>query len=151
IALADVFVQGADRFGAAVGFVVRLQQAAPPGGVAITHSVRWQLVKGLAAELTRTQMMEMKGYVEPVGAWVWMPGDQARRTQPDLPLVPQPAVAAAPPPVVPVPVEPPPGRPSIAILPFDNMSDDPAADRIADGIVEEITSTLSRVRDFTVI
>jgi adenylate cyclase len=151
IALADVFVQGADRFGAAVGFVVRLQQAAPPGGVAITHSVRWQLVKGLAAEFTRTQMMEMKGYDEPVGAWVWMPGDQPRRTEPDPPVIPQQAMDRALAPAVVVPVEPPPGRPSIAILPFDNMSGDPAADRIADGIVEEITATLSRVRDFTVI
>ncbi|MEX2318867.1 MAG: adenylate/guanylate cyclase domain-containing protein, partial [Bauldia sp.] len=49
IALADVFVAGEDRFGAAVGFVVRLQQAAPPGGIAITHSVRWQLVRSLSA------------------------------------------------------------------------------------------------------
>src|SRR5215213_5392848 len=39
IGLADVYVQGQDRFGAAVGFVVRVQQAATPGGIAITHSV----------------------------------------------------------------------------------------------------------------
>ena len=45
IALADVYVEGEDRFGAAVAFVVRLQQAAPPGGITITHSVRWQLGK----------------------------------------------------------------------------------------------------------
>ena len=37
------------------------------------------------------------------------------------------------------------------MLPFDNMSGDPAADSIADGLVEEITATLSRIRDFTVI
>ena len=37
------------------------------------------------------------------------------------------------------------------MLPFDNMSEDPAAGSIVDGIVEEITATLSRVRDFTVI
>ncbi len=37
------------------------------------------------------------------------------------------------------------------MLPFDNMSEDPTAGSIADGIVEEITATLSRVRDFTVI
>ena len=40
VGLADVFVSGDDRFGSAVGFVVRLQEAAPPGGIAITHSVR---------------------------------------------------------------------------------------------------------------
>jgi adenylate cyclase len=41
--------------------------------------------------------------------------------------------------------------PSIVVLAFDNMSGDPVADSIADGIVEEITATLSRIRDFTVI
>ena len=55
VALADVFVQGNDRFGAAVGFVVRLQQAAPPGGIAITHSVRWQLTKDLAQTFARVE------------------------------------------------------------------------------------------------
>jgi adenylate cyclase len=56
---------------------------------------------------------------------------------------------------VPVPREPPAGaedgQASIVVLPFDNMSGDPAATSIADGVVEEITATLSRVRDFTVI
>ena len=42
-------------------------------------------------------------------------------------------------------------RPSIVVLPFDNFSNDPAVDHLADGVVEEITATLSRVRDFTVI
>jgi adenylate cyclase len=43
------------------------------------------------------------------------------------------------------------GAPSIVVLPFDNLSGDAAAEPIADGLVEEITATLSRVRDFTVI
>src|SRR5690606_794883 len=55
VGLADVFVRGDDRFGAAVGFVVRLQEAAPPGGVAITHSVRWQLTKALAGQFGETR------------------------------------------------------------------------------------------------
>ncbi len=73
IALADVFVQGNDRFGAAVGFVVRLQQAGPPGGLAITHSVRWQLVKSLAAQFTQRRRVELKGIEEPVEIFVWAP------------------------------------------------------------------------------
>ena len=76
VALADVFVQGNDRFGAAVGFVVRLQQAAPPGGIAITHSVRWQLVKNLAAQFDRTEWVEFKSIDEPIEIWLWKrPGD----------------------------------------------------------------------------
>ncbi len=41
--------------------------------------------------------------------------------------------------------------PSIVVLPFDNLSGDPAASVLANGAVEEITATLSRIRDFTVI
>ena len=43
------------------------------------------------------------------------------------------------------------GRPSIAVLPFQNMSGDPAQDYLADGMVESITAGLSRIRDFFVI
>jgi adenylate cyclase len=148
VALADVFIQGTDRFGAAVGFVVRLQQAAPPGGIAITHSVRWQLVKSLAAQFDRTEWVEFKGMEELFELWIWRrPGEPAavnaektgvgfRPKAPPVPLV-----------VPPDPQDP----PSIAVLAFDNMSGDPVAASIADGVVEEITATLSRVRDFTVI
>ena len=71
IGLADVFVSGEDRFGAAVGFVVRLQQAAPAGGIAITHSVRWQLAKPLVAEFDRTEWVEFKNMDEQFEIWLW--------------------------------------------------------------------------------
>ncbi len=163
VALADVFVQGNDRFGAAVGFVVRLQQAAPPAGIAITHSVRWQLVKSLAAQFTRTEWVEFKGMEELFELWVWRPpGQEPALDQRPLIAAPGPAVpsivlpiaelppapAAALPPPMPESVT---DRPSIAVLAFDNMSNDPIATSIVDGVVEEITATLSRVRDFTVI
>lgn len=156
IALADVFVQGNDRFGAAVGFVVRLQQAGPPGGLAITHSVKWQLVKSLAAQFTQRKTVEMKGMEEPVEIFVWMPPGNESEIQ-----APEPVVERAPPTAMAMPQAPVAAPamapvagadlPSIVVLAFDNMSGDPVADSIADGIVEEITATLSRIRDFTVI
>lgn len=138
IAIADVYVEGEDRFGAAVAFVVRLQQAAPPGGIAITHSVRWQLGKSLSAPFVRV-MKTLKDMGEPMEVWIWAPpgteierataanhdADAAEDDEDDLP--------------------------SIVVLPFDNLSDDPAASVLANGAVEEITATLSRIRDFTVI
>jgi len=157
VGLADVFVSGDDRFGSAVGFVVRLQEAAPPGGVAITHSVRWQLTKALAGEFGRTEWIAMKGKDDELfEVWVWTgsepQGEAAnpilgyrRRTDPAL----TPAPAA--PPLSEQDPLPHGGRASIVVLPFDNMSDDPKAASIVDGIVEEITASLSRVRDFTVI
>jgi adenylate cyclase len=156
IALADVFVQGNDRFGAAVGFVVRLQQSGPPGGLAITHSVKWQLVKSLAAQFTQRRTVEMKGMEEPVEIFVWMPPGSESEIQ-----APEPAIERAPPTAMAMPPAPAAAPamapaagadlPSIVVLAFDNMSGDPVADSIADGIVEEITATLSRIRDFTVI
>ena len=155
IALADVFVQGNDRFGAAVGFVVRLQQAAPPGGIAITHSVRWQLARNLAQTFAHIERVVLKGIEEPIEMWVWtpagpQPGASTGRYGYQIPDHDRPA----PPPAAPVatpPAQPPSTHPSIAVLPFDNMSGDPTANSIADGLVEEITATLSRIRDFTVI
>ena len=157
IGLADVYVQGQDRFGAAVGFVVRVQQAAVPGGIAVTHSVRWQLARSLASTFTRNDRVTLKGIDDPIELWMWEPpvhvGEPAAGA-PGAAAAASPAVAD-PPPVRPRADPPPPlpapDLPSIVVLPFDNMSGDPSADSVADGIVEEITSTLSRVRDFTVI
>ena len=53
IALADVSIEGRDRSGTAIASVVPLQEAAPPTGIAMTHLVRWQLSKALAARFTR--------------------------------------------------------------------------------------------------
>lgn len=158
IALADVFVQGEDRFGAAVGFVVRLQEVAPPGGIAITHSVRWQLGRELAAQFNQNQWVELKGKTdEHFEIWTWTgvsPDGEAEplrfgygyRRLSDEEAVP--AVVEAPPPE---PVPPSSEQPSIVVLPFDNMTGDPGADPMIDGVIEEITASLSRVRDFTVI
>src|SRR5262245_31435526 len=141
IALADVYVQGEDRFGRAVGFVVRIQEAAPPGGITISHSVRWQLAKDLAAQFARTESVLLKGNDDPIEISIWTPPDDSgQQPEPrirDLPKVSAPAMGSDP--------------PSIAVLAFDNMTGDPSAEAIADGIVEEITSSLSRIRDFTVI
>lgn len=141
VALADVIVAGDDRFGAAVGFVVRLQQAAPPGGIAITHSVKWQLLGGLAALFTRAEEHSLKGIADPIEMWTWTPpalvtaDDRAGQR---LHVERRAGNDAA-------------GPPSVVVLPFDNLSGDPAADSLVDGVVEEITATLSRIRDFTVI
>jgi len=147
IGLADVYVQGQDRFGAAVGFVVRVQQAAAPGGIAITHSVRWQLAKSLASLFTRVDGIALKGIDEPIELWMWEPPAHVAERDVEEAV---PAVAGTPRSEARAPVRAP-DLPSIVVLPFDNMSGDPAAASVADGIVEEITSTLSRVRDFTVI
>ena len=136
IALADVLVGAEDRFGAAVAFVVRLQEVAPPGGIAMTHSVRWQLGKALVTRFTRT-MKKLKSMDEPMEVWIWAPGLGAE-------LGSEEAEGAW-------HVERQPDLPSIVVLRFENLSGDPSVEAVIDGVVEEITAALSRVRDFTVI
>jgi adenylate cyclase len=161
VSLADVFVQGNDRFGAAVGFVTGVQKVAPPGGIAITHSVRWQLVKPLADQFDRTEWFEFKNVDEQYELWLWRkPGDAPAANRfvgighrPNPPAAVPKLEEARPASLLPSPPAPPPASdmPSVVVLAFDNMSGDPVAGALADGIVEEITATLSRVRDFTVI
>ncbi len=141
IALADVFVTGDDRYGAAVAFVVRLQAATPPGALVITHSVRWQLLGSLAEKFFKMEPMTLKDVDYPIEAWCWTPEGLAPPRPRMMETVPATAFQGA------APAEP----PSIAVLAFDNLSGDPEAETIADGIVEELTATLSRIRDFTVI
>jgi adenylate cyclase len=159
IGLADVFVSGEDRFGSAVGFVVRLQQAAPEGGIAITHSVRWQLAKPLTLEFDRTEWVEFKNMEEQFEIWLWR-GPGKKEAEPSDKIVgfahrpmgiARQTGRVAPPSAPAAANSNTGGRPSIAVLAFDNMSGDPSADSIADGVVEEITATLSRVREFKVV
>ncbi|MBV9568462.1 MAG: adenylate/guanylate cyclase domain-containing protein, partial [Hyphomicrobiales bacterium] len=136
IALADVYVDGEDRAGAAISSVVRLQEAAPPGGIAMTHSVRWQLGKALVARFARV-MKTLKGMDEPWEIWVWPisatangsadAAGSAKRLQGDEN---RPSIV--------------PEKPSLAVLPFQNMSGDPGQEYFADGMVEEIITALCR-------
>jgi adenylate cyclase len=140
VVLADVVLVEEDRMGAAVGFATRMQEVAPPGGIVITHSVRWQLIGDVAKLFRPAGLLTVRSVDFPVESWIWTPdaGDEAA---PDL--TPE-GVSRA----IPYRSD---RRPSIAVLPFDNLSGDPALDRVADGVVEEITATLSRIHDFTVI
>lgn len=159
IALADVLVSGSDRFGAAVGFVVRLQSVAPPGGIAITHSVRSQLLGEQAALFARPGIHRVKGMNDPVEMWTWRPNAGAEDAPPAHAVdtdglagrLAPPATAAAAAAERPAPPGQSLGPPAIVVLPFANLTGDPGAETLADGVVEEITATLSRVRDFTVI
>jgi adenylate cyclase len=82
IVLADVILSDDDRFGAAIGFAVRLQAAAPPGGIAITHSVRWQLLGDPASAFKPVGFLMLRSVPYPVEAWFWVPPG---RTLPALP------------------------------------------------------------------
>ena len=149
IVLADVILTDDDRFGAAIGFAVRLQAAAPAGGIAITHSVRWQLLGDPASAFKPVGFLMLRSVPYPVEAWFWVPpGRTLPDVQPSQNQMLTPGVLALP------------GlsagkqedqRPLVVVLPFDDLTADSSASEIADGVVEETTATLSRVRTLRVI
>jgi adenylate cyclase len=129
----DVLVQGANLLGDGVNIAARLEALAEPGGICVSGAVRDYLGKKLPVVLTDCGEQAVKNIAEPVrtyrvGASAPMPIGTNERAP--LPL---------------------PGKPSIAVLPFTNMSGDPEQEYFADGMVEEITAALSRVRSFFVI
>ena len=133
IVLADVLVSGDDLFGDGVNLAVRVQGQAPPGGIAITKWMYEYLGGRVELEFTDIGPRELKNIPKTVRIFVWHPERTVR------------AETAAPRQIAPS------NRPSVVILPFDNLSGEADQAYFADAVVEEITATLSRVKDFFVI
>ena len=138
ISLGEVIIADGTVTGAGVVLAQRLEQLADPGGLCISAAIREALPARLPFQYGHLGERTLKGFNEPVRAFVVTLEEGA-----DLPR--------------PEPVDGPDdsGRPtpraSIAVLPFDNLSSDPEQAYFADGMVEEIITGLSRVRWLTVI
>ncbi|HWJ74745.1 MAG TPA: tetratricopeptide repeat protein [Kaistia sp.] len=149
IVLADVILSDNDRFGAALGFAMRLQAAAPPGGIAITHSVRWQLLGEPASAFKAVGFLMLRSVPYPVEAWFWVPpGRTLPNIQPTQNQMLTPGVLALPG-LAAEPQED--QRPLVAILPFGDLSPDQSCASIAGGVTEETTATLAHVRSIRLI
>lgn len=133
IVLADVLVAGNDLYGSGINMAVRVQAHAPPGGMCITKWM-YQYLEG-ATDLRFVDLgpTELKNIAKTVRIFVWHP-DGAQQTPPEAAKLSLPS-----------------NRPSLVVLPFDNLSGEADQGYFADAVVEEITATLSRVRDFFVI
>lgn len=129
INLGDVIIEGDDILGDGVNVAARLESLAPPGGICISRAVHEQVRGKIETRLTALGPQNVKNIPEPIDVWrVEVEGVR-------------PAVAAR------KSAEP----PSLVVLPFDNMSSDPEQEFLADGIVEDVTTELSRFRTLTVI
>jgi adenylate cyclase len=137
VVLADVLVQGDDLYGSGVNLSVRVQALSPPGGMAITKWM-FQYLDG-RSDLQFTDMgpTELKNVSRTVRLYVWHPEGPVEK-----------APAGAAPASLAVPQS---SRPSVVVLPFDNLSGEADQAYFADAVVEEITATLSRINDFFVI
>jgi adenylate cyclase len=134
INIGDTIADGTDLHGDAVNVAARLQAECPPGGICVSRSVRDHVHGRLDLEFEALGTLKLKNISRPVEAFLVRIGEATRAKpfkEPDAPPLPD--------------------RPSIAVLPFQNMSGDPEQEYFADGMVEEIITTLSRIRWLFVI
>jgi TolB-like protein/class 3 adenylate cyclase len=133
INLGDVIVEEGDIFGDGVNVAARLEALAELGGICVSRVVRDQVRDKLDFAFEDLGEHQVKNIARPVR--VYRVGDTS--TEKLSILWPQPL--------------PLPDKPSLAVLPFDNMSGDPEQEYFADGMVEEIITALSRIRWLFVI
>jgi len=129
INLGDVIVEGNDIYGDGVNVAARLEGLAEPGGICLSATVHDHIAGKVSLNFEDGGEHKVKNLTRPVHVWRW-------RDQSGEP--PRPALAL-------------PSKPSIAVLPFDNLSGDPEQAYFADGIAEDIITALSRIRWFFVI
>lgn len=170
--LGDVIVEGDDRHGEGVNIAARLQQLADPGGIAVSRTVFNHVKNKLALGFESLGEHQVKNIAEPLA--VYRVQTSSTTARPRLPIPPaKPALRRWRLPVMaglalvlptmvgvlawntyfpnPACVLPLPDKPSIAVLPFDNLSDDPKWTRLTNGIAEDVILNLSRSSDLFVI
>src|SRR5437660_1218631 len=132
INLGDVIVEGDDLYGDGVNIAARIEALADAGGVFVSNTVHDHVRDRLPFVFEDLGEQQVKNIARPVRVYrVRDTGDTANAAvTPGLPM---------------------PDKPSIAVLPFQNMSGDPEQEFFADGITEDITTALSKVRWFFVI
>ncbi|MES2665896.1 MAG: adenylate/guanylate cyclase domain-containing protein [Pseudomonadota bacterium] len=135
INLGDIVVEDGDIFGDGVNIAARLEGEAPQGGILLSDTVHEQIRGKVGVLFHDLGELELKNISHPVAAWVW--GATARKADT------RPAQAST--------VRPLETRPSIAVLPFNNMSGDVEQDYFSDGISEDIITDLSKIAGLLVV
>ena len=139
IHVGDIIVDDNDIFGDGVNIAARLEGIAEPGGVCISDDAQRQLRGKVDFAFEDMGPQNLKNIVEPMRAWRLRMNASGSPAAPLEPPVESTQALALP------------DRPSIAVLPFQNMSGDPEQEYFADGMVEEITTALSRFKWLFVI
>jgi TolB-like protein/class 3 adenylate cyclase len=139
INLGDVIVEPEDIFGDGVNIAARLESLAEPGGLCISRVVRDQIRGKLPYSFEDMGEQRVKNIAHAVHVYRVRFGAEAKAL---------PAGAPDAEPKSPLPLS---DKPSIAVMPFANMSGDPEQEYFADGMVEEIITALSRIRWLLVI
>jgi pentatricopeptide repeat protein len=132
INMGDIVVEDGDIFGDGVNVAARFEALAEPGGICVSARVQEDAVGKLDLSFEDLGELALKNIARPVRAYRIATG-AASATAQETPALPVP------------------DKPSIAVLPFRNLSGDPEQEYFADGMVEEIITALSRIRWLFVI
>ncbi|MBK0398537.1 hypothetical protein H0I76_05005 [Limibaculum sp. M0105] len=129
INLGDVILDGDDIYGTGVNMAVRLEELAEPGGICVSSVVRDSLSSCLREQFRDAGEQTLKG-LGPMRVWRWPCADTLSMTGASAPDA---------------------EKPSIAVLPFVNVSNDREQEYLADGITEDLITALGRCRWLFVI
>jgi adenylate cyclase len=139
INVGDIIKDGRDIYGDGVNVAARLEALAEPGGICVSRVVRDQVRDKLAFSFEDMGEQQVKNIARPVRVHRVLLGEKRDRSE---------TATGGPQQSLPLAL---PDKPSIAVLPFQNMSGDPEQEYFADGMVEEIITALSRIRWLFVI
>jgi adenylate cyclase len=138
IHVGDIIIDDDDIFGDGVNIAARLEGIGQPGGICISDDAHRQIRGKIDAAFEDIGKQNLKNIAEPMQTWQIRPAAEAGPA--DAAVAPAKTRDLALP-----------DKPSIVVLPFDNMSAESGQDYLADGIVEAITTALSCIRSFFVI
>lgn len=131
VSLGDVIVEGGDLYGNGVNVAARMEGLAEAGGICISGNVHEHVRSATEFGFDDLGQQEVKNIASPVHAYRVHLGSKAQQqTDAGAPL---------------------PNKPSIAVLPFNNLSDDVEQDYFADGLAEDVITALSHLSDLLVI
>jgi TolB-like protein/class 3 adenylate cyclase len=133
INLGDIIIDGDDIFGDGVNIAARLEALAEPGGICVNRVVRDQVRDRLDIAFEDLGEQQVKNIARPVRAFRVVAEGKPMPKPPALPSLALP------------------DKPSIAVLPFANISGDPEQEYFVDGMVDEIITALSRIPSLFVI
>src|SRR5664280_1073107 len=135
INLGDVIIENDDIYGDGVNIAARLEPLAEPGGICISSIVNESVGNRIDVRFTDGGDISIKNIDRPIRIWTWHPDKIVATAKRSATANPEPRIE----------------MPSIAVLPFTNMSGDADQEYFSDGISEDIITDLSKISGLMVI
>ncbi len=145
INVGDIIVESNDIYGTPVNVAARLEGIAEPGGVAVSGSTYWSVKDKTEIEFEEVGFLNLKNIPYPIEVYRVVIHNRKRDAKPALPQDDGPVTSMK------VWSEGNDHLPSLVVLPFENLSQDPQQDYFCDGLTQDLTTDLSRFANLAVI